>query len=341
MAELTQLRPTVHFELFSQVPRWFFSDSLTNGFTYHDLACDVGLVQNSPLAEDLPATVDRLEQVWRDHSDVVRIGEQLHELGCSMAVADVSPLGLAAAEAASIPSVLIENFTWDWIYANYPSAPARLREYGRTLAAVFESAQLRIQAEPVCQTSPGAVRVPPIARRSKHDLGEIRSVLGVPVDEPMIVVSMGGVPWDYDGFSSFEHLDGSWIVVPGGSDRSLERRGRLILLPFHADIYHPDLVAASDVVVGKLGYSTVAEAYRAGAALAYLGRPLFPESPVLARWVEENMVATEITELALRDGAWLEVVDGLLEKPRRLPDTPNGAAKTAEIILEKFGSIFD
>jgi hypothetical protein len=100
-------------------------------------------------------------------------------------------------------------------------------------------------------------------------------------------------------------------------------------------------VAASDVVVSKLGYSTVAEAYRAGAALAYVGRPRFPESPVLARWVQENMVAAEIEEEALRSGGWLAAADELLESPRRKPDDANGANRAAEIIVERFASVLD
>ena len=30
---------------------------------------------------------------------------------------DISPLGLMVAERAGLPSVLVENFTWDWLYA--------------------------------------------------------------------------------------------------------------------------------------------------------------------------------------------------------------------------------
>ena len=153
----------------------------------------------------------------------------------------------------------------------------------------------------------------------------------------MIVVSMGGVPWNYGDFADFDHSDGAWVVVPGGSERVAHRRGRLLMLPFHSDFYHPDLVAASDLVVSKLGYSTVAEAYCAGTALAYVGRSRFPESPVLARWVEEHMVAAEIGEDALRDGAWLTAAKELLEDSARKPDEPNGAVQAAEMILERFG----
>jgi UDP:flavonoid glycosyltransferase YjiC (YdhE family) len=184
-----------------------------------------------------------------------------------------------------------------------------------------------------------AERVGPVVRSPKSEREAVRTSLGVPVDEPMIVVSMGGVPWNYGDFADFDHSDGAWIVVPGGSERVARRRGRLLLLPFRSDSYHPDLVATSDLVVSKLGYSTVAEAYHAGTALAYVGRPRFPESPILAQWVEEHMVAAEIGEAKLREGAWLAVANELLEAPRRQPEEPNGAVRAAELIFERFGSV--
>jgi hypothetical protein len=91
--------------------------------------------------------------------------------------------------------------------------------------------------------------------------------------------------------------------------------------------------------VSKLGYSTVAETYRAGAALAYITRQRFPESPILAGWVEEHMVAAEIGEELLKNGAWLRAVRGLLEMPRGQPVEANGAEGAAETILEKYGSL--
>lgn len=31
-------------------------------------------------------------------------------------------MGIVVAQKARVPSVLIENFTWDWVYENYVSA---------------------------------------------------------------------------------------------------------------------------------------------------------------------------------------------------------------------------
>jgi hypothetical protein len=340
MAEMHLQRSEIHFEVFTEVPKWFFSESLPACFSYHRYASDVGLVQCSPLVEDLEATSGLLDRHRYDDPDTVgKLAAGLRRLGCSVVIADISPIGLAAAVKAGIPSVLVENFTWDWIYLNYPDGPSRLRRHGRNMGEIFASANLRIQTDPVCEPLPMAERVEPVARHPRSQRVTARAALGVPADEPMIVVSMGGVPWNYRDFADFDHSDGAWIVVPGGSERVAHRSGRILKLPFHCDSYHPDLVAASDLVVSKLGYSTVAEAYQAGTALAYVERPRFPESPILSRWVEEHMVAAEIGGDALRDGTWLAVANELLEVPRRKPEVPNGAVRAAEVIFERFRSV--
>jgi UDP-N-acetylglucosamine:LPS N-acetylglucosamine transferase len=149
----------------------------------------------------------------------------------------------------------------------------------------------------------------------------------------MVLLSMGGAGWDYGRLDELGSQDRAWIVVPGGG-RTARRRGRLLVLPFHGGFYHPDLVAASDIVVGKLGYSTVAEAFHAGSAFAYVARPNFPESPVLATFVKQHMAAMEIEESAFRCGSWLQQIEPLLAVPRKRFKMANGAEAAANAILD-------
>lgn len=340
MTEIVRQRPDIQIDVLTEVPEWFFAESLAGEFTYHRFESDIGLVQLSPLKEDLEATVSRLDEVWSDPTRVARVAETLASLGSSIVINDISPLGLAAATSAGLPAVLIENFTWDWIYLNYPDPPAGLRSHSQRLAEIFVSADLRIQTEPVCNRLATAIQVPPVARTPTLDASTVRQRLGVPIDGRMVLVSMGGIPWDYSGFRSVEEFSDSWVVVPGGAREQPERRGRLLLLPFHSSFHHPDLVAAADVVVGKLGYSTVAETSIAGSAIAYVERPQFPESPVLANWVEENMTARCISEQALLDGSWLAQIDDLAAERLTARSSPSGAEMAAAAILEGFPTVF-
>lgn len=337
--ELSRRHPSLRFHVFTTVPRWFFAESLSECFEYHRCDCDVGLVQRSPLEEDMEATVAALAGAsWRDSAVVEGLARKLASLGCSLVIADISPLGLRVARRAGLPSVLVENFTWDWIYDRLENREA-LALYSEELAAGFRTPDLHIQTRPVCQPMTGAIEVDPVARTPRCSRLELRQRLGIADTDPMVLVSMGGVAWDYGPLQPRARGDGPWFVVPGGA-RTEQRVGRTLLVPFHSPLYHPDLVNAADVVVGKLGYSTVAEAFRAGAAFAWIARPRFPESEVLARFVERHLNAREVSESTFRSFDWGAMVEGLTNRDRRGTECVNGAAHAAEAIIERFSSVF-
>ncbi|MFX6019324.1 hypothetical protein ABTF08_20820, partial [Acinetobacter baumannii] len=52
-------------------------------------------------------------------AEVEGLAAQLRACAAEVVLCDISPLGLEAARTAGIPSVLLESFTWDWIYRGY------------------------------------------------------------------------------------------------------------------------------------------------------------------------------------------------------------------------------
>jgi hypothetical protein len=336
---LARLRPELEFHILTTVPRWFFADSLSCRFKMQRLVTDVGVVQRNALVEDLKATERRLHRVFADASGVLdRLTRRIDRLGCRMVICDIAPLGIAAAGRLGLPSVLVENFTCDWIYRGYRDAPPGLRAHADAMSRLFSAADLHIQTEPWCRRQVGAEVVSPVARLPRTGTSELRSRLGVPKGSPMVLLTMGGLSWDFGGMERLSDHPVARYVIPGGGQETA-RRGRLLLLPFRSDFYHPDLVAASDVVVGKLGYSTVAETHRSGASMAFVGRSRFRESVVMADYVRRNISSVEITGSSLNDGSWLDSIDELLEAPRRQGSPSDGADQAARIILDRFGSV--
>jgi hypothetical protein len=260
------------------------------------------------------------------------LARQVREASCEQILCDVAPLGIAVARAAGLPSVLMENFTWDWIYEGYLEAEPRFAPYIAYLRQTFASAGTHIQTEPVCALDPTADLLTHVVSRKPRTAPEItRQRLGVPLDAPMVMITMGGIITQYPFLERLENSRNVRFLIPGGSDR-FEQRGSLVLIPHHSDFYHPDLVEASNVIVGKLGYSTLAEAYTAGLPFAFVPRERFRESPPMARFAQERMNAVELPEERFFSGAWLDLLPDLLARPRQRPTTPNGAEEIAEFI---------
>ena len=334
------LRPGLEIELWTTIPEWFFRESLSVPFAWRPHRLDVGLVQGGPLAEDLPATARALAELWTPGA-ARRLAAQLREAGAACLVADVAPLALEAARHAGVPAVLVENFTWDWIYEGYVGSEPRLEPWIERLRQCFDSAALRIQAEPVCVPRPGATRVGPIARRPRAGRAAVRRRLGIAPGREMVLVSFGGFARRFRNLDRWNRIDRAVdFVVPGASERE-ERDGKLILLPHRSPVHHPDLVGAADAVVGKLGYSTVAEMAAAGTRVAYVRRPSFRESEVLERWVAARLPAIELTEEQLDGGGWLERLLPLLDRPRPGPPPPGptGAEQAARAVAELLDSL--
>jgi len=330
--------PALEIELWTSVPRWFFEESLGFPFRYREVACDVGLVQKSPVEEDLPATVAALDLLWSGDTGKARtrdLSAALIASGAALVVCDIAPLGLQLARQAGIPSVLVENFTWDWIYEPLVGAEPGLGPWVPLLRERFALAEMHLQLEPACAPDGSAVAIPPMARAPRQSAIEVRRRLEVPEGAAMVLVSLGGVEHRLASIAPLFDQAETTFVLPGASDRE-ERIRNVRLLPHRSPVHHPDLVAAADLVVGKLGYSTVAEAVAAGTRILYVPRPGFRESAVLETYVQARLPAEEIRFEELESGRWVDRVPALLERARPSPRLANGAGVAAEAIARRF-----
>ncbi|MDD5369788.1 MAG: hypothetical protein PHQ40_11935 [Anaerolineaceae bacterium] len=333
---LQQHIPDLHVEIFTQTPAWFFEESLPGPFGYHPTDTDVGMAQSSPLQEDLPATLARLAAFLPFHPGRVEaLARHLVEMSCRLVLCDIAALGLAAARKAGIPAVLQENFTWDWIYRAYLSDSPTLSGPIDYLRIQYLQADIHIQTEPVCVHSPRADFIAgPVSRLPRTPREETRSRLGLPSGNQAVLVTMGGITAGEKDWSILPEKEGLTWIIPSGSEQleRMDRRGNRLLLPNHSHFYHPDLVYACDAIVGKAGYSTVAEVYQAGKPFAFLSRPRFPESQVLANFILEKMSGFELRETELHDPGWVERLLGLTHAPQPAPMEMNGADSVAVFI---------
>lgn len=323
LAALLRLRPSARIDLFTTVPPWFFFQSLPRGAVrYHLALVDPGLLQKTPFREDIPATL----RLYRDLYPVTlrRLdgwARRLRSFGCSAVLCDIAPLGILAAERTGLPSILVENFTWDWILGAAPgAAPAR-----RLLHDAFSRATLRIRARPACGPVRGTARVPPIARTPKLSRRRVRDALAIPAGSPMILMTLAqGARWiERDRTCTF--------VLAGRSALPAPRHPRVRVLRPHA-FYHPDLIHAADAVAGKIGYSTLAEACVAGTPFGFIPRDSFRESAVLERHLRGRRLGVRIEQERFERGDWSRELEELLAC-RRAPE-PNGAAAAAGLLLE-------
>jgi hypothetical protein len=328
---LSRLDPSVRFELFTTVPRWFFTDSLSKDFGYHPFPTDIGFVQLDPLQIDLEETCKRLDRFFPIKDTTVGpLVDLVRKWHCRLIICDISPLGISVGREAGMPSLLVENFTWDWLYAGYVKADERIGKHIPYLGALFGTVDYHIQTEPVCLPGNPDLTTSPVSRQRRCPRRDIRKKLEIPEGTKVVMITMGGIPQHYPFLDRLTGHRNIVFIIPGAS-RETRIEGNLRLLPHHSGFFHPDLVHASDAVVGKVGYSTLAEIYNAGVAFGYISRKKFRESKVLVSFIETKMNGISIDE-DFHNGRWLDRLPDLLAFPRIQRQGPNGAIQAAQFI---------
>ena len=332
MAALQQQKPGLCVDIFTQAPRRIFEESLPGPFVYRDVLTDLGLVQKTPMQADLPASLARLDALMPFSDALVNnLADQVRD--CACVCCDIAPLGIAVAKQAGLPSVLIENFTWDWIYAPYVAEAPGFARHIAYLRDLFCAPDHHIQTQPACDVRNGAFSVPPVSRPVRQSRDSVRRALNLPDSASAVMITMGGTPFQYADTRALGSQD-TFFLLPN-SGQTLRREHNLIHIPRDAPLFHPDLVNASDAVIGKVGYSTLAEVYRAGVPFGYIPRPGFRESDALVPFIAREMPGLPIAETDFESGAWLSLLPELLSLPRARRTGPNGADIIADHLLRE------
>ncbi|MBU1568628.1 MAG: hypothetical protein KJ630_23745 [Proteobacteria bacterium] len=325
---LQGLLPDLHPHIFTSVPQQLFSETLAV-FTYHQVVVDIGLAQTSALATDFPATIKKLDDFLPYPETLV---ERLVALctGCSLVLCDIAPLGIVVAKRLKIPSVLVENFTWDWIYAPATKRHPDIEKHATLLKNINRMVTHRIQTEPLCHEGPRDFLCGPIFRRSRETQVEVRKRLECG-KKKVILITMGGVPESLPKMKLPEKAP-DLLLVFTGQKQSIRLNDNILLLNSNSDMYHPDLVGAADLVVCKTGYSTLAECCQVGARVISVSRENFPESEPLQAYLEKVLGGIAITPETYATGGWLTMAAERISRPRPTPCRENGADRIAKFL---------
>ena len=325
---LLDRRPGTRVIIRSEVAPWLVTRTVRAGVTPEPAPCDTGVVQFDSLSLDAAATLSRARAFMSTfHARVAAEAAWLRQVGASLVVADLPPLGIAAARAAGLPAVALGNFTWDWIYSGYDGSADLVEQIGDIYRQA--TVALRLPMWGGFATMSKAIDLPFVARQSTRDPIDVRDALHLPRHEKLVLVSFGGYGLDGLAVDALRQFVGYRILLPGDIDEAAMYAGGL---------RYEDLVRAVDVVVTKPGYGIISECLANHTALLYTSRGHFVEYDVLVAAMPRFLRAAFIDHADLFAGRWRTHLDALLAQPAP-PEQPatNGAAAAAARILELTG----
>ena len=311
-------RPETRIGVRTAAPRWLFDLTIKGKITFSTLETDTGVVQIDALTLD---EADSIRRASAFHSDLVtRAASEtrvLRELGAGIIVGDIPPLACAVGGASGIPSIALGNFTWDWIYGDYPRvrlAPSLLPAIRGAYAKA--SMALRLPMSGGFESFSNIRDIPFIARHATQTREQVCKTLKLPADKPIVLASFGGygLPGlDTDALAKFKkYTVVTTANLPIGRARketpTAERKGSFISVNeeamYDAGVRYEDLVGAAEVVVTKPGYGIVSECLANGTALVYTERGVFPEYDVFVREMPKYVRCAYLDNVALLEGRW-------------------------------------
>lgn len=317
------LRPDLRLVARTAVSPRLFERSARVPIDLEPIETDPGVVQIDSLRLDEEESARRAAAFYGDFERRVEDeAERLRAGQASLVISDAPPLATAAAARAGVPSVVVANFTWDWIYGAYPAFPRLAPGVVALIQSAYAPAALalRLPMHGGFESMREVTRdVPFIARRSMRDRLDVRRRLGIPSSRPALLASFGAY----------------------GADLPLDDIGRWDEFTI-IDEHHPaavglkyeDLVAAADVVVSKPGYGIISDCIANGTALLYTARGHFVEYDVMVAEMPSVLRCRFIAQDDLRAGRWSDAIDALLMQPAP-SERPriDGADVSAEAIL--------
>lgn len=324
---LVDRRPDLGIIIRSSVAPWLISRTVRAGVVLAAAEVDTGIMQVGSLHLDAAASLARAEAFMSTFDDRVAAEVRfLQEHQASLVVADLPPLGIAAANAAGVPALALGNFTWDWIYEHYDGGAA----IAKRMADVYRGVTLamRLPMWGGFESMPSIRDIPFVARHSKREAAEVRDALGIPRSVPVVLTSFGGYGVNGLDVGAVRALPGYQVLLPGDIDENQM---------YESGFRYEDLVRAVDVVVSKPGYGIISECFANETALLYTSRGDFREYPVLVSAMPAFLRCGFISQDDLFAGRWVNALDGLLAQPPP-PTRPatNGAAVAADILLGEF-----
>ena len=323
----------------SAASRWLFDRTARPPLTLLEGPCDTGVVQIDSVRLDEAATIRAAAAFHLQLPRLVAAEvEHLRRHDAKLVISDAPPLGCAAAASYGIPSIVLSNFTWDWIYQAYEGSLTSAPELIPTIQRAYSSASAawRLPLHGGFETFSRVVDVPFVARHATRSRDETRHRLGLPSEALLALPSFGGY-----GLRDFDpaHLDcmDDWQVVrTGRGPHSSMARGVHFVdenAVYDSGLRYEDLVAAVDVIVTKPGYGIISECIANETAMLYTSRGHFVEYDVMVEQMP-RFIRCEYIELeALLAGRWQASLERLHRKAPA-PEHPetNGAEVVAEMI---------
>ena len=243
-----------------------------------------------------------------------------------LVISDVASLPMKAAGNLKIPSILIGNFTWHDIYSHFPEAKD---ETHLIHSLAEEYSQATLQVLPQCHLNNKIIdhqkEVGFIANNGKNIRNGLISFLGKTAENKTLV-------FIYLGEHGIRMVN--WENLKNNKDCLFLTRDPIKHKAIHfideKFSYH-DLIASSDIILTKGGYSTLATAFANHKPVVTCERNDFYEFEAVREYLQNHQIGIIVKSEPFYHGDWQESFKEALKLTVKNKVPLNGEIEIAEI----------
>lgn len=332
---LSELGLTLHVR--TSAPQKFF---LAPNAVYHHQPYDIGTVQIDAMRLDAQATFRWYADFLRRQGQLVAAEvAYLRQHDIRLVVTDMPPVACEIATAAGIPCVVVTHFTWDWVYEHYRDDYPQYHYIIDSITASYHKADLLLEmpfAHPMPQFD-HIEKIPLVANPLTQTREQVRDEFDVPDGHKLAVISMGGMDWA-GGLDAIRHKSGwTFIVTPAAWDQVQAWPHTRLVGPDYDDFQN--ILAAADLSIGKLGYSTMSEVIAHQTPMLFIRRENWREQELMSAAMQQYGHSIEITHQQYEQGEWIHWIDELAVREGDLPTLPTNGADVAAQRLYELSSV--
>jgi hypothetical protein len=325
----------------SDAARWLFDRTVRVPYTLLPGPTDTGVVQIDSLRLDEAATIREAAAFHRRLPKLAGAEAALLEQhGTRLVISDAPPLACAAAAAAGIPSIVVSNFTWDWIYDGYADHVADAPDLVPAIRDAYAQAAegWRLPMAGGFASFDRLRDLPFVARHARHERNYVLGVLGLPRGTPLVLSSFGGYGVHDLDLARLDCTGDYAVVISGREPAAAVPRGVYFAderLLYDRELRYEDLVSASDVVLTKPGYGIISECIANDTAMLYTSRGAFAEYDVLVRQMPRYLRCGFISHDDLFAGRWRAALDRVCAQPAPPERPPTDGARVAAVWIHE------
>ncbi len=311
-AVLKKLSQEFSVHIRTEIPESVFTLQNIN-HNYFSLTVDAGCAQHNFIQVDDQTTLKNYSD-FNKRSEILYKNERnwLEKNNIRLIICDAPSFPLKLGKELGIPALLLSNFTWYDIYSKFPYAknfPSLLQDLKN------EYSTATVQILPQCHIENDYIE-------TKQEIGfislegrNIRSQLETHFsrdfkDKILVFIYLGLLDSTLVDWSQLEKI-GNVIFISRDPIQEADQINNLLIakdnFPF------PDLIASSDIVLTKAGYSTFATAFTHGKPVLSCSRENFAEYQAMEKFLLEKEVGLIIPPEKFFPGHWEEFIKKVLQ----------------------------